>query len=34
MVISYEDLVMLKETAGRPEDLTDLQRLRQARDET
>lgn len=32
-VISYEDLVALKETAGRPEDLTDLQRLRQARGE-
>lgn len=32
-VVSYEDLVALKETAGRPEDLTDLQRLRQARGE-
>lgn len=30
---SYEDLVALKETAGRLEDLTDLQRLRQARGE-
>jgi predicted nucleotidyltransferase len=30
---SYEDLVALKELAGRPEDLTDLQRLRQARGE-
>jgi predicted nucleotidyltransferase len=29
----YEDLVTLKEMAGRPEDLTDLQRLRQARGE-
>lgn len=32
-VVSYEDLVALKEIAGRPEDLTDLQRLRQARGE-
>lgn len=32
-VVNYEDLVMLKEMAGRPEDLTDLQRLRQARGE-
>lgn len=32
-VVSYEDLVVLKEQAGRPEDLTDLQRLRQARGE-
>ena len=30
---SYEDLVALKEMAGRPEDLIDLQRLRQARGE-
>ena len=29
-IISYEDLVKLKELAGRPEDLTDLQRLREA----
>lgn len=33
-VVSYEDLVRLKEMAGRPEDLTDLRRLRQARGET
>jgi predicted nucleotidyltransferase len=32
-VVGYEDLVALKEDAGRPEDLTDLQRLRQARGE-
>jgi len=32
-VVGYEDLVALKEMAGRPEDLTDLQRLRQARGE-
>ncbi len=32
-VVSYEDLVALKKLAGRPEDLTDLQRLRQARGE-
>lgn len=32
-MVSYEDLVALKEKAGRPEDLTDLQRLRQARGE-
>lgn len=30
-VVSYDDLVMLKEMAGRPEDLVDLQRLREAR---
>jgi predicted nucleotidyltransferase len=32
-MVSYEDLVALKELAGRPEDLTDLERLKQARDE-
>lgn len=32
-VVSYSDLVALKESAGRPEDLTDLQRLREARGE-
>lgn len=32
-IVGYEDLVELKEEAGRPEDLTDLQRLRQARGE-
>jgi predicted nucleotidyltransferase len=32
-IVSYEDLVALKEIAGRPEDVTDLQRLRQARAE-
>jgi len=31
---SYEDLVALKERAARPEDLTDLERLRQARSES
>lgn len=31
-MVSYEDLVALKEMAGRPEDLADLQRLRQARE--
>jgi predicted nucleotidyltransferase len=30
-VVSYEGLVALKEHAGRPEDLLDLQRLREAR---
>lgn len=32
-VVGYEDLVELKEMAGRPEDLVDLQRLSQARGE-
>ncbi len=32
-MVSYEDLVTLKEQAGRPEDLTDLERLRQARED-
>ena len=32
-VVSYEDLVALKQEAGRPEDLADLQRLGQARGE-
>lgn len=32
-VVGYEDLIALKTAAGRPEDLTDLQRLRQARGE-
>jgi predicted nucleotidyltransferase len=32
-IVSYKDLVALKEAAGRPEDLADLQRLRQARGE-
>lgn len=32
-VVSYEDLVALKRQAGRPEDLADLQRLSQARNE-
>lgn len=31
-VVGYEDLVRLKELAGRPEDLADLQRLREARE--
>jgi predicted nucleotidyltransferase len=31
-MISYEDPVALKEQASRPEDLADLQRLRQARE--
>jgi len=29
--VSYEDLVALKELAARPEDLNDLERLRDAR---
>jgi predicted nucleotidyltransferase len=31
--VSYEDLVLLKELASRPEDLSDLARLREARGE-
>jgi predicted nucleotidyltransferase len=31
-IVSYGDLVRLKELAGRPEDLADLQRLREARE--
>jgi predicted nucleotidyltransferase len=31
-IVSYEDLVRLKEMAGRPEDKLDLQRLREARE--
>jgi predicted nucleotidyltransferase len=31
-MVSYEDLVALKELAARPEDLTDLERMRQARE--
>jgi hypothetical protein len=32
-VVSYEDLLALKEDAARPEDLIDLARLREVRDE-
>jgi hypothetical protein len=32
-IVSFEDLVKLKELAGRPEDLSDLQRLREARED-
>jgi len=32
-IVSYEDLVKLKELAGRPEDLLDLQHLREARED-
>ena len=32
-VVGFGDLVALKEQGGRPEDLTDLQRLRRARGE-
>ncbi len=31
-MVSYEDLVALKELAGRPEDLIDLERMRVARE--
>jgi len=31
-IVSFEDLVRLKELAGRPEDLADLQKLREARE--
>lgn len=31
-MVSYDDLVKLKEQAGRPEDVIDLERLRQARE--
>jgi predicted nucleotidyltransferase len=31
-IVGYDDLVALKELAGRPEDLADLQRLRAARE--
>jgi predicted nucleotidyltransferase len=33
-IVSYDGLIALKQQAARPEDLTDLQRLRQARGET
>jgi predicted nucleotidyltransferase len=32
-IVSFDDLVRLKEMAGRPEDLMDLQRLREARED-
>jgi predicted nucleotidyltransferase len=31
-IVGYEDLIWLKKLAGRPEDLVDLQRLREARE--
>ncbi len=31
-VVAFDDLIRLKELAGRPEDLLDLQRLREARE--
>jgi predicted nucleotidyltransferase len=31
-IVAFDDLVRLKEMAGRPEDLLDLQRLREARE--
>ena len=31
-IVAFDDLVRLKELAGRPEDLVDLQRLREARE--
>jgi len=33
-MVSYDDLLSLKEDAARPEDLIDLERLREARAET
>lgn len=33
-LVGYDDLLALKEQAGRPEDRTDLERLRQARGES
>jgi predicted nucleotidyltransferase len=32
-IVGYEQLIALKENAGRPEDRIDIQRLRQARGE-